>query len=182
MVVFFTEIVKNKSQIVKLTNDESRSIVGLKRSSSIGGQAATVNKNIEISGINSRKDVVFEVENHSLVLWFNRLARVERISEEMMNIKFRQTGGFAGLTKAIEIDTTKIPPNEAEVLKLMLDRASFFEMSVPSPGAMPDREQYTLSVESEGRSRQLQLGASNLPAQLRELVDYLSKQAQYEKR
>jgi hypothetical protein len=99
-----------------------------------------------------------------------------------MKIKFRQTGGFAGLTKAVEIDTEQIPPNAAEVLKLMVDRASFFEVSAPPPQALPDREQYTLSIESQGRSHQLQLGASNLPAQLKELIDYLAKQAQYEQR
>ncbi|MGB3238068.1 MAG: protealysin inhibitor emfourin [Geitlerinemataceae cyanobacterium] len=99
-----------------------------------------------------------------------------------MKIKFRQTGGFAGLTKAIEIDTAQMPPNEAEVLKLMVDRAAFFEVSSPNSRAMPDREQYTISIESEERSRQLYLGASNIPAQLQELVNYLAKQAQYEKR
>lgn len=99
-----------------------------------------------------------------------------------MKIKFRQTGGFAGLTKAIQIDTATLPPNAAEALKLMVENSSFFEISPPSPSSMPDREQYSISIESEGRSHQLNLGASNLPAQLKELVDYLAKQAQYEKR
>ncbi|HIK32112.1 MAG TPA: hypothetical protein IGS17_07595 [Oscillatoriales cyanobacterium M59_W2019_021] len=99
-----------------------------------------------------------------------------------MKIKFRQTGGFAGLTKAAEFDTEQMPSGAAEALKLMVDRASFFEVSSPNLRAMPDREQYTLSIESEGQSRQMTLGASNIPAQLKELVDYLAKQAQYEKR
>lgn len=99
-----------------------------------------------------------------------------------MKIKFRQTGGFAGLTKALEIDTAALPPNAAEAVKLMVENSSFFEVAPPSPRGMPDREQYSISIEAEGRSRHLNLGASNLPAQLKELVDYLSKQAQYERR
>lgn len=112
----------------------------------------------------------------------DRFAQLARVYEVMMKIKFRQTGGFAGLTKAIEIDTAQIPSNEAEVLTLMVDRASFFEVSEPPSQAMPDREQYAISIESEARNRQLYLGASNIPAQLKELVDYLAKQARYEKR
>ena len=99
-----------------------------------------------------------------------------------MKIKFRQTGGFAGLTKAVEIDTANIPPNQAEVLKLMVDRSSFFQVSAPPSQSLPDREQYAISIESEEKSHHLNLGASNIPAQLKELVDYLAKQAQYEKR
>jgi hypothetical protein len=112
----------------------------------------------------------------------DRFAKLERVSEVTMKIKFRQTGGFAGLTKAVEIDTAQLSPNEAEVMTLMVDRASFFEVSAPPSQAMPDREQYSISIESEGRSHQIDLGASNIPAQLKELVDYLAKKAQYENR
>lgn len=77
-----------------------------------------------------------------------------------MKIQFRQTGGFAGLGKAVAIDTARMPPNEAEVLKLTIEQSSFFDVSAPPASAMPDREQSAIAIESEGRSRQIQLGTA----------------------
>lgn len=99
-----------------------------------------------------------------------------------MKIRFRQTGGFAGLVKSAEIDTEQLPPAEAEQLASLVTQTHFFELPEPRATARPDEEQYTLAIESGGRSRELHLGRLSVPAQLKPLVDQLTKRAQYEKR
>jgi hypothetical protein len=99
-----------------------------------------------------------------------------------MKIQFRQTGGFAGLVKSAVLDTEQMPAEEAEVLEDLVSQSGAFELSAPATGAMPDREQYTLFIESGGRSCKLSLSAGNIPAQLTSLLDYVLKQATYEKR
>jgi hypothetical protein len=99
-----------------------------------------------------------------------------------MKIRFRQTGGFAGLVKSAEIDTEQLPPAEAEQLTALVTQANFFELPEPTAAARPDEEQYTIAIESGGRSRELHLGHLSIPAQLKPLVDRVAKRAQYEKR
>lgn len=45
-----------------------------------------------------------------------------------MKIKFLQTGGFAGLVKAIEIDCYKVSKEEAENLRGLADQIRFFDI------------------------------------------------------
>jgi hypothetical protein len=99
-----------------------------------------------------------------------------------MKIRFRQTGGFAGLVKSVELDTEQMPAADAEVLNYLVQQADVFEVSISGGRSMPDGEQYMLFVESDGRSRNLNMGMGTIPAQLKPLIDYVAKQATYEKR
>ncbi|MGB7443178.1 MAG: protealysin inhibitor emfourin [Coleofasciculaceae cyanobacterium] len=99
-----------------------------------------------------------------------------------MKIKLRQTGGFAGLAKSIEIDTEKISPDEAKMLKSLVNQSSFFELPQPMMAAMADQEQYSIKVESKDQSRELHLSKASTPEQLKPLIDCIAKQAKYEKR
>ncbi|MGQ4646380.1 protealysin inhibitor emfourin [Lyngbya aestuarii] len=99
-----------------------------------------------------------------------------------MKIKFRQTGGFAGLAKSIEIDTEQIATDEADRLKSLVNQSSFFDVPQPISQTMPDQELYSITVESQGRSHQLHLSRSSVPGQLKALVDCVAQLAKYEKR
>jgi hypothetical protein len=99
-----------------------------------------------------------------------------------MKIRFRQTGGFAGLAKSVEIDCERLPPEEAAFFRSLVDQAGFFELPEPPQRSLPDEEQYSITVEATGRARHLYMSRSGVPAPLRPLVDYLIKRATYEKR
>ena len=99
-----------------------------------------------------------------------------------MKIKFRQTGGFAGLQKVVELDCDKIPDKEALQIKTLISRTAFFDIEQPVVNAVPDQENYTLSVESNDGSRTMHLSKSNVPDTLQPLVSFLVKRARFQKR
>lgn len=99
-----------------------------------------------------------------------------------MKIQFRQTGGFAGLAKSAEIDTDQVAQEEAETVQSLVEQCAFWEVPSPASRSLPDQEQYSITIEAEGRSRTMHLGRSNLPTDLKPLVNYLTKKATYEKR
>jgi hypothetical protein len=99
-----------------------------------------------------------------------------------MKIKFRQSGGFAGLVKSVEIDLDDLSGEEAEELKSLIEQADFFELPEPPRQTLPDMEQYSISIEAEGKTRKIHVGRSNRPDNLKPLIKHLAKKAKYEKR
>ena len=99
-----------------------------------------------------------------------------------MKIEFRQSGGFTGLTKFLEIDSDKITPREAKSLKSLVDQSMFFNIEEPAHRIMPDEEQFFINIEANGRSRSIFMGKSELTDDLKPLVKYLIGRAKYEKR
>lgn len=99
-----------------------------------------------------------------------------------MKIRFRQTGGFAGLVKSIEIDSDEISTEESEFLQSLVDQSKFFNLSGSVQHVMPDEEQYSITVETMARSRSIRTSKSAAPDDLRPLIGYLVKRAKYEKR
>lgn len=99
-----------------------------------------------------------------------------------MKIKFRQSGGFAGLVKSAEVECNDPSDEEFGVLKSMVDQAKFFDLPEPAAHAMPDMEQYSISVESEGKTREMHLSRSTIPKELKPLIKHMAGKAKYEKR
>ncbi len=99
-----------------------------------------------------------------------------------MKIEFRQSGGFAGLTRSIEIDLDEITVQEAESLKSLVVQSRFFNLPEPVHRVIPDEEQIFINIEMMGGSRSIFMGKSELPDDLKPLVKYLSRRAKYEKR
>lgn len=99
-----------------------------------------------------------------------------------MKITFRQTGGFVGLVKSAAIDTAQLPPEQVAQWQTLVEQCQFFTLAKPGGGAMPDGEQYSIRIEMDGRSRQMQMGRGSVPPELKPLVDQLAQQAKYEKR
>ena len=99
-----------------------------------------------------------------------------------MKIEFRQTGGIAGLVKSADIDSDELSAEDAEVLKSLVDQSGFFSLPEPALRGKPDEEQYSITIEIEGRSRRIYMNKSETPKDLRQLITYLTKLAKYEKR
>jgi len=102
-----------------------------------------------------------------------------------MKIKFRQSGGFAGMVKSIEVERKDLSDEEFGALKSMVDQAKFFDLPEPAPHTqhtMPDMEQYSISIESGGQTREMHLTKSTVPKELKPLIKYMAGKAKYEKR
>ncbi len=99
-----------------------------------------------------------------------------------MKILYRQTGGFAGLVKSLRLDFDELSADDRELVHSLLEGAHFFDLPEPVARAMPDEEQYAITVDEQYRSRTFIVNKSAVPEDLRPLIRYLAKRAAYEKR
>jgi hypothetical protein len=66
-----------------------------------------------------------------------------------MKIRFRQSGGFAGIVRGCALDTAALPRGEADELARLVAAAKL-EALKPSRSRGADRQQYDLVLEREG--------------------------------
>jgi hypothetical protein len=94
-------------------------------------------------------------------------------------INFQTEGGFAhlpGLSRPVRIDTADLPPEQADHLKGLVERARFFEqpaeVGAPPPGAA-DLRSYTITVEDRDRAHTVKTSDALGDPALRDLVEHL---------
>jgi hypothetical protein len=94
-----------------------------------------------------------------------------------MHIHFERTGGFAGMRKAVSLDSESLSPEEGEKLQKMIDAAGFFDLPAkfPAPKKGADYFQYLITVELEGKKHTVQVTETAVPDNLRPLIQYLIK-------
>ena len=99
--------------------------------------------------------------------------------EEHFHIFFKRTGGFTGSSNSAEVDSRELEFDEAEELKVMIDRSGFFEILVFDTSflQMPDQFRYVISIEYMGKQRTLKMGDGNLPDKMRPLINRLVRLA-----
>jgi len=98
-----------------------------------------------------------------------------------MKIRFRQSGGFAGLVKVAEVDSGEVAGEEGGRLESMV-REALAEAVPESTSAMPDDEQVYIEIEIEERRETILVGRSQVPGPMRPLVEFLEQRARHEKR
>ena len=96
-----------------------------------------------------------------------------------MRASLVRTGGFAGVSMSSMVDTDKLPPEDAQRLKQLVESANFFQLpeTIAPPKAQPDRFQYRLTVEDDNRSHTVTIAESDLPPSVRPLADFLTQVA-----
>lgn len=95
-----------------------------------------------------------------------------------MHITFERSGGFAGLTLQSSVDTSALPPDEANALEQAIREADFFALPAASPpGRGADQFQYAISVEEGDRRHSVSLGESSVPPALKPLIGQLLDRA-----
>ncbi|NJM71385.1 MAG: hypothetical protein HC862_14800 [Scytonema sp. RU_4_4] len=94
-----------------------------------------------------------------------------------MRISFERTGGFAGISRKKTIDTANIAANEADQLPQLVEAADFFNLpeKITASTTQPDRFQYKLTVENEGREHTVTISEAAIPGTLRPLIEWLQK-------
>lgn len=89
-----------------------------------------------------------------------------------MKVTFKRTGGFAGVTRSVALDTDSMTAEDAAELKTLVASANEAPRGAgAAPG--PDRFEYVITIEGEGRTRVLRAGDTASPP-VQRLIDYLS--------
>ena len=88
-----------------------------------------------------------------------------------MNLRFRQTGGFAGLERGCEMAVAALTPE----LRKLLDHALALPEAKPASDAVvADAMQYSIAVEAPGSARELHFDDVTLPPVLVPLLAHLT--------
>ena len=94
-----------------------------------------------------------------------------------MKIEFKRSGGFAGISVRLALDSAALPPGEREALEALIARARFFELPERRSSVHPDAFLYDLVIEREGRRHAICLGDRDAPAELKPLLERLIEMA-----
>ena len=94
-------------------------------------------------------------------------------------ISYERSGGFAGFTNSLRIDTDTLQTDEKEKLVQLIEEVDFFNLIVEndSSSSMADRFVHKLQIESADNNRTLQLGDAAIPDRLLPLINYLSQKS-----
>lgn len=105
-------------------------------------------------------------------------------AQEQFYIWFERSGGFAGISTSIEIDTKALSSEEAEELRQLIDSSGFFKehKSDSTSVGLPDQFQYKISIEWEGKKQSLEFGETAIPEGIRPLFDYLTQKARSQRK
>ena len=91
-----------------------------------------------------------------------------------MHIHFKRSGGFAGMRMEADVDTSELPPEEAEEWRCLVDEACFFELpeQIKSPHS-PDRFNYEITVEYDDVCHSVEMGETSAPPEVQPLLSKL---------
>lgn len=95
-----------------------------------------------------------------------------------MKIKFRQSGGYAGLRMGCEIDLGSLPPQEANRLTALVEHSGILQATSQRTPNAADLFTYEFTIETKDRNQQVSFDDMSLPEPIRPLLDYLQGQAQ----
>lgn len=87
-----------------------------------------------------------------------------------MKLRFRQSGGFAGLERGCEVAVASLAPE----LRRLVDQAMAHAAGQSSPPGGADITQYSLAVDAPGDSREVRFDDATLPPALAPLLAHLT--------
>lgn len=92
-----------------------------------------------------------------------------------MRVELTRSGGIAGLTVQVAVDSAGLPEAEASKLAELVERAGVEVLAPRSPlrGTGADRFQYDLTMSEAGREVHLTIGEGAVPPELGELLRWL---------
>jgi len=94
-----------------------------------------------------------------------------------MKIRFRQTGGFGGLVLGSDLDTSTLPPAEAQELTRLVKQASLEKLKSRPSDKARDLQNYEITVEGGGLNTKASFDDMSIDANLEPLLEFLRKRA-----
>jgi hypothetical protein len=93
-----------------------------------------------------------------------------------MKIRFRQTGGFGGLVLGCDLETSALPPAEAQELARLVKQANLEKIQTRRSEKGRDLQIYEIDVENEITAK-ASFDDMSMPANTRPLLDFLRQRA-----
>jgi hypothetical protein len=91
-------------------------------------------------------------------------------------IRFVRTGGFAGMTNEVELKSDTLSVDEQKVLLKLISESNFFDQEF-NKDSLKARDQYNyeITVEMKDIKRTVNIGETEIPENLRRVIDYLQR-------
>jgi hypothetical protein len=92
-----------------------------------------------------------------------------------MKVSIVRGGGIAGLVTKTAVDGDSLPSEEAEQLRAKVEESGVFDLParLTADSPQPDRFNYEVTVQDEGREHTVVASEEALPEGVRELVSYV---------
>ena len=94
-----------------------------------------------------------------------------------MKIRFRQTGGFGGLVLGCDLDTSTLPPAEAQDLTRLIKQANLEKIHAKPSQKARDLQNYEIAVESDEVTAKVSLDDMSVDTNLERLLEFLRRRA-----
>jgi hypothetical protein len=94
-----------------------------------------------------------------------------------MKVRYRQTGGFAGLSLGADLDTDKMPTSEAEELVRLVKQAALDKVGDKKSSGGRDLTNYEIIVDDSGRTIKGSFDDMTIPSNVQPLLDFLNRRA-----
>lgn len=91
-----------------------------------------------------------------------------------MRIEFVRSGGFAGVSLRLAVESGALPAGERKALELLVDQARFFDLPPDLTSPLPDAFQYDVAIEIEGRRHSVRLDEHAMPEEVKPLLRHLT--------
>jgi hypothetical protein len=91
-----------------------------------------------------------------------------------MKLRFDQSGGYAGLLKGCEIDTTDLPPEKAKELEELVKASNLSTGEFLSKSSR-DLHQYEITINDGGTKTSVVFDDESIPQSAQGLISYLKK-------
>ena len=94
-----------------------------------------------------------------------------------MKVSFRQSGGFAGLVKGVDLDSSKLDATQAQQLEGLVAASGIQGNTSVRTQAARDQFQYEITIEQNNQVSKLSFDDHTVPAVAQALYAYLKPQA-----
>lgn len=100
-----------------------------------------------------------------------------KIEGKTMQVTIERTGGFTGIPLTKTVNSATLSQQEAARLHQIMAAADFFKLPSKIPSTpQPDRFQYRITVEQEGKQHSVTVGETAVPSNLKPLLNWLMAQ------
>jgi hypothetical protein len=94
-----------------------------------------------------------------------------------MKVVFRQSGGYAGLIRGVELDTDDLPTEEAAELHSLVKQSDLQSAREGNESEWRDQQTYEISVETDEGVYDVAFDDSNIPAGAAPLLGFLKRRS-----
>jgi hypothetical protein len=95
--------------------------------------------------------------------------------EQTMRVRFDQSGGYAGLIKGCEIDTTTLPPEKAKEIEQLVKQSGTLTSGNFLSDSSRDLQQYEITIEDGPVKTSAVFDDKTVPHSAKPLIGFLKK-------